>query len=98
MERNTSFSNEIFGKPLALKFLCLLAAYGWLVSGVAPSAQATTFGREQDVPDLKLGQRIRIDDGTCPPGQVKEVSGAKMTDGGVARARKCVPRVGIKSK
>ena len=103
MKRNTSFSNEIFGKPFALKpfalkFLCLLAAYGWLVAGLAPSAQATTFGRERDVPDLKLGQRIRIDDGTCPPGQVKELSGAKMTDGGVARARTCVPRVGIKSK
>ncbi|SHN87465.1 DUF6719 family protein [Bradyrhizobium erythrophlei] len=98
MKRNTSFSNEIFGKPFALKFLCVLAVSGWLVSGLAPGAQATTFGREQDVPDLKLGQRIRIDDGTCPPGQVKELSGAKMTDGGVARARKCVPRLGIKSK
>ena len=99
MMRNTSFfSIEIFGKPFALQFLCLLAVSGGLLSGVAPSAQATTFGREQDVPDLKLGQRIRIDDGTCPPGQVKELSGAKMTDGGVARARKCVPRVGIKQK
>lgn len=98
MKRNGSFSNEIFGKPFALKFLCLLTAYGWLVSGAAPSAQATTFGREQDVPDLKLGQRVKIDDGTCPPGQVKEISGAKMTETGVARARKCVPRLGIKQK
>jgi hypothetical protein len=98
MKRNTSFSNEIFGKPFALRFLCVLAVSGGLLSGLTPGAQATTFGREQDVPDLKLGQRIRIDDGTCPPGQVKELSGAKMTDGGVARARKCVPRLGIKSK
>jgi hypothetical protein len=98
MKRNISFSSEISGKPFALKLLCLLTVYGWLVSGMAPGAQATTFGREQDIPDLKLGQRVKIDDGTCPPGQVKEVSGAKMTEGGVARARKCVPRVGIKSK
>ena len=98
MKCNISFSNEISGKPLALKFLCLLAACGWLVYATAPRAQATTFGREQDIPDLKLGQRVKIDDGSCPPGQVKEVSGAKMTESGVARARKCVPRVGIKAK
>ena len=98
MKCNISFSNGISGKLFALKFLCLLAAYGWLVYATAPDAQATTFGREQDIPDLKLGQRIKIDDGSCPPGQVKEVSGAKMTESGVARARKCVPRVGIKSK
>ena len=98
MKCNISFSNGISGKLFALKFLCLLAAYGWLMSGMAPDAQATTFGREQDIPDLKLGQRVKIDDGSCPPGQVKEVSGAKMTESGVARARKCVPRVGIKQK
>ena len=98
MKTNLSFSIGISGKPSALKFLCLLAAYGWLVFATAPGAQATTFGREQDIPDLKLGQRIKIDDGTCPPGQVKEVSGAKMTEGGVARARKCIPRHGIKQK
>ena len=98
MKRNISFASEIFGKPYALKLLCFLAAFAWLAYGVAPSAQATTFGREQDIPDLKLGQRVRIDDGTCPPGQVKEVSGAKMTETGVVHARKCVPRVGIKQK
>ena len=98
MKRNISFANEIFGKPFALKLLCLLAAFGWLAYGFAPGAQATTFGREQDVPDLKLGQRVRIDDGTCPPGQVKELSGAKMAETGVVRARKCIPRVGIKQK
>ena len=107
MERNF-FSAETFGKRLAFKRLALkgpalkafyfLAAFGWLASGLTPSAQATTFSREQDVTDLKLGQRVKVDDGTCPAGQVKELSGAKMTESGVARARKCVPRVGIKSK
>ena len=55
-------------------------------------------GREQDITDLRLGQRIQVDDGTCPAGQVKEVSGAKMTSSGIARARKCVPRSGAKQK
>lgn len=98
MKRNIDFSNEISGKPHALKVICILMTFGWLACGFAPSAQATTFGREQDIPDLKLGQRIKVDDGTCPPGQVKEVSGAKMTESGLVRARKCVPRLGIKQK
>ena len=97
MEPNFSL-RKIFGRRLPLKTFCFLTAFGWLAAGLTPSAQATTLSREQDVVDLKLGQRVKVDDGTCPAGQVKEVSGAKMTETGVARARKCVPRLGIKSK
>jgi hypothetical protein len=61
-------------------------------------AQRQHVGREQDIVGLRLGQRVLVDDGTCPAGQVKEVSGAKMTATGVAPARKCVPRLGPKSK
>ena len=69
-----------------------------LLIGAAAPAQAQTYGREQDIPDLRLGQRVMVDDGTCPAGQVKEVSGAKMTPDGVARAAKCVPRFGPKKR
>lgn len=62
------------------------------------TARAGTVGREQDIVDLKLGQRVQVDDGTCPAGQVKEVRGAKMTDKGVARTSTCVSRFGPKSK
>ncbi|RXG87069.1 MULTISPECIES: DUF6719 family protein [Bradyrhizobium] len=65
---------------------------------LASTARAATVGREQDIVDLKLGQRVQVDDGTCPAGQVKEVRGAKMTDKGVARTSACVPRYGPKSK
>ncbi len=74
----------------------LLAALGMLA--FATAAQATVFSREQDINDLRLGQRIRIDDGTCPAGQIKEVSGAKMTETGLVRGRKCIPRGGPKLK
>lgn len=74
----------------------LLAVFGLLA--LASASQATVFSREQDIVDLKLGQRVRVDDGTCPAGQVKEVSGAKMTETGVFRSRKCVPRTGPKVK
>jgi hypothetical protein len=61
-------------------------------------AQQQHVGREQDIVGLRLGQRVMVDDGTCPPGQVKEVSGAKITSAGVMPARKCVPRLGPKTK
>jgi hypothetical protein len=67
-------------------------------SALASAAHATTVGREQDIVDLKLGQRVQVDDGTCPAGQVKEVRGSKMTDKGVARTASCVPRFGPKSR
>jgi hypothetical protein len=65
---------------------------------LATTARAGTVGREQDIVDLKLGQRVQVDDGTCPAGQVKEVRGAKMTDTGISRTSTCVPRFGPKSK
>ena len=60
----------------------------------APSAKAMTdqVPNEQAIVDLRLGQRIQVDDGTCPQGQIKEVSGAKMGPNGIERARRCVPR------
>ena len=64
----------------------------------AASAQTQTVGREQDIVVLRLGQRILVDDGTCPAGQVKEVSGAKMTPSGVTPARKCIQRLAPKEK
>jgi hypothetical protein len=71
-----------------------------LFAAAAASALAQTqhVAREQDIVGLRLGQRVLVDDGTCPPGQVKEVSGAKMTPSGVTPARKCVPRLAPKKK
>ena len=74
---------------------CLLLL---IAIALASTARAGTVGREQDVVDLKLGQRVLVDDGTCPAGQVKEVRGAKMTDKGISRTSSCVPRHGPKTK
>lgn len=52
--------------------------------------------REQDIAGLRLGQRILVDDGSCPAGQIKEVTGVKLTETGVSRGRKCVARMGTK--
>jgi len=61
-------------------------------------ARAEIVSREQDIADLRLGQKIMVDDGSCPAGQIKEVQGATMTTAGVQRTRKCVPRLGLKSR
>ncbi len=75
------------------------ACLSLLISSVlASTAHAATVGRVEDIADLKLGQRVLVDDGTCPAGQVKEVRGAKMTEKGVARTSACVPRYGPKSR
>ena len=68
-----------------------------LVGFVIPAA-AEVVGREQDILDLRLGQRVMVDDGSCPAGQIKEVSGATMSPTGIVRVRKCVPRLGVKKK
>jgi len=74
----------------ALAALMLLAFAG--------TARAEIVSREQDIVDLRLGQRVMVDDGSCPAGQIKEVQGAQMTTSGVVRTRKCVPRLGPKTR
>jgi hypothetical protein len=74
----------------------LLAGFALLV--LAAPALAAQVAREQDIVELRLGQRILVDDGSCPTGQIKEVSGAQMTTTGVVRVRKCIPRLGTKKR
>jgi hypothetical protein len=69
-----------------------------LLGGIALWPRPSTalegqVSREQDIVNLQLGQRVKVDDGTCPPGQIKEISGARMTATGVVRAQQCIPRI-----
>ena len=66
----------------------------FVLCALVSSAWAEQVAREQDIVNLRLGQRILVDDGSCPAGQIKEVAGAKMTETGVVAVRKCVPRLG----
>jgi len=84
-------------EPHSMSVAAAVLGAALFLGGMA-SAQAQYLGREQDITDLRLGQRVMVDDGTCPAGQVKEVSGAKMTPNGIARAVKCVPRFGPKKR
>jgi hypothetical protein len=79
-----------------VRYLALPA--GLALSLIASAATAQTFSREQDIPDLRLGQRVMVDDGSCPTGQIKEVLGSQMTTSGVVRTRKCIQRMGTKKR
>lgn len=65
---------------------------------IASSAQAQTVSREQDIGDLRLGQKVMVDDGSCPTGQIKEVQGSQMTSSGIVVTRKCIARLGTKRR
>ena len=76
----------------------VIALLGGLALTEAASAQQQIVSREQDIVELRLGQRVMVDDGSCQAGQIKEVRGAQMTASGVLRTRKCVPRLGPKTR
>jgi len=86
------------GSGALLKALCILTLGVGGMSILTDTARAQQFSSEKEIADLRLGQRVKVDDGTCPAGQVKEISGTKMTAGGVVRTRKCIPRTGTKHK
>lgn len=81
-----------------------VATLGWaalpagLLLATVAIAQQQQVSREQDIVDLRLGQRVLVDDGSCPAGQIKEVAGARMTSAGVTRSSKCIPRLGPKKR
>jgi hypothetical protein len=77
------------------RFSLLLLA-GLVLAGSASSAIAEQVMREQDVVNLRLGQHVLVDDGSCPAGQIKEVYGARMTESGILRSVRCIPRSGTK--
>jgi hypothetical protein len=82
-----------------IKRLSFLLLGGFVLLALAtPTMADQQVSREQDIVDLRLGQRILVDDGSCPAGQIKEVSGARMTATGILRAIKCIPRLGPKKR
>ncbi len=61
--------------------------------GAASSALASErVSQESEITSLRIGQHVYVDDGTCPAGQIKEITGSKLTAQGVAVTRKCLDR------
>ncbi|MGY4570000.1 hypothetical protein QA639_19880 [Bradyrhizobium pachyrhizi] len=67
------------------------------LGAMAQSAAAEqSYMREGDIVDLRVGQRVLVDDGSCPAGQIKQVVGSRLSENGVVRTRSCVPRLAKK--
>ena len=78
--------------------LWMLGAIAALAIATPALSQVQIFPREQDIPEVRLGQRVQVDDGSCPTGQIKEILGTTLTTTGVTRVSKCVPRLGTKKR
>lgn len=85
-------------KTSYFRLFSLLLLGGLALLPLRSSAMQNQVSREQDIVNLQLGQRVKVDDGTCPAGQIKEVSGSKMTSSGIVRSQKCIPRMGVKQQ
>ena len=81
--------------PLALSFR-LWPTYAGAVAAALLVAQgpasAQIMMREADIAGLRLGQKVLVDDGTCPSGQIKQITGTKLVEAGVQRTAQCVDR------
>jgi uncharacterized protein DUF6719 len=87
-------ANLAIMKASRIGLLALIASFA--LSELATPAVADQVSREQDIVNLRLGQRILVDDGSCPAGQIKEVLGAQMKAEGIVRVSKCIARQGAK--
>jgi hypothetical protein len=68
--------------------IAAICALAMTTSQVAASA----LMRESQITSLRLGQRVYVDDATCPNGQIKEVTGKTLTTKGVSTVKRCVAR------
>jgi len=59
-------------------------------------ASAQIVSRESDVTSIRLGQRILVDDGSCKTGEIKQITGTRLTPQGVSTVKQCVPRKGAR--
>ena len=62
----------------------------------ATPALAEMVSRETDISGIRLGQHYLVDDGSCPAGQIKQITGTKLTATGILSVKKCVDRKSAK--
>ena len=73
-----------------------LLLFSFAAVAVAMPAAAQVLKVEPPMGAMREGQRVLVDDGTCPPGQIKQVIGGNHVKVGghkqVERQRRCIPR------
>lgn len=82
-----------------MKLVTALALTGAILLG-PPAAAQEILRREPAKGALRYGEKVLVDDGRCPRGQVREVTGGRISDRDArrpttatqSRERRCVPR------
>jgi len=81
--------------PMRKALLIAIVSAGAL-SALSSASPAEVLKREPPMGQLREGQIVLVDDGSCPPGQIKEVIGGNHVKAGgtkqILRTRKCIPR------
>ena len=76
------------------RYLLLIAGIFAVACGTPSIAQTLT--REPEMGTLREGQRVLVDDGSCPAGKIKEVIGGNHVEVGgtkrVKRIRRCITK------
>ena len=82
----SSRTRHLPARLLVLGFAC----------GTVAMASAQTVSKEPATGMLKPGERVLVDDRSCPAGQIKEVIGGDHTKAGgkqqIERRRRCIPK------
>jgi hypothetical protein len=80
-----------FAKAMIFACVATLA-----IGALTASVTAEVVKREPGMGQMKENQRLLVDDGSCPAGQIKEVIGGNHQKVGgtkfIERQRRCIPR------
>jgi hypothetical protein len=74
----------------------LIAASLMVTGTLASTSFAQTLKQEPPMGKLQEGQRVLVDNGKCPAGQIMEVTGGNHVKVGgkkqIERSRRCIPK------
>ena len=74
-----------------LRAYCIVAAAAIAALWAAQASATITVSKEPPSGGLRYGQRLLVDDGSCPAGQIKELVGGNSANG-VKLLRRCIKR------
>ncbi len=90
-DRSVSASSPVSSPPAPTNQIVSPAAPPAPAVPTAPAFTKQILKTEPAIGQLPTGASVLIDDGTCPPGQVKQIIGGNVTTG-QPRIRSCIPR------
>ncbi len=61
--------------PMTLFVLACSLVFATVALAFATPALADMVARESDISGIRLGQHYLVDDGSCPAGQIKQITG-----------------------